>query len=304
MPFPAGRTPGLRPLSLLLTVLAAPITAQEEFADPQGRFTIPVPARWTARTVLDASVVLARDPATITVGGGRDAEPAQVVEETMAAFASYWKEFRAERHGPVTLGGQPGEFALASARSTLGAAVYIKVVALRAPAGGIITFIENLPQEGLEGLEGEVGLIESGIRFTGAAGSPPVAATPVPAPAPAPVPAPAPSATVDSAPVPAANRGFLGIGARAVEAADLRRLKVTRQAGAIVTQLYPGGPAEAAGILPGDLIVEAGGVAIETPDELIAVVVRHRAGDVLSLQVSREGQIGIVRVRLGRPPEE
>ncbi|MFN8646783.1 MAG: PDZ domain-containing protein [Gemmatimonadales bacterium] len=294
MPIRSSRAPWLSLLLLFPPVASAPVAAQETFADPLGRFTVPVPARWTARSVLDAAVVLTRDPATITVGAGRDADPATVVEETMANFASYWGAFRAEGHGPVTLGGQPGEFALASARSTLGAAVYIKVVALRAPAGGIITFIENLPQEGLDGLEAEVGLIESGIRFSGSPGNPPVAAAPAPTPAPAPEPAPGPPAT----------KGFLGIGARPVEAADLRRLKVTRRVGAIVTQLYPGGPAESAGILAGDLILGAEGAAIETPEALIALVGRHQAGDLLTLQVFREGQVGIVRVRLGRPPEE
>ncbi len=300
MPIRSGRAPW--PFLLLLLALAGsvPVAAQETFPDPLGRFTVPVPAGWTARSVLDAAVVLAREPATITVGAGRDADPATVVEETMATFASYWGAFRAEGHGPVTLGGQPGEFALASARSTLGAAVYIKVVALRAPTGGIITFIENLPQEGLDGLEAEVGLIESGIRFSGTPGNPPVAAAPAPIPAPNPAPAPA----AEPAPEAPATKGFLGIGARPVEAADLRRLKVTRRVGAIVTQLYPGGPAEAAGILAGDLILGAEGAAIATPEELIALVGRHQAGDLLTLQVFREGQVGIVRVRLGRPPEE
>lgn len=306
MPFRSGRVPWLT-LLLALPATSAPLAAQEPFADPQGRFTVPVPARWTARTVLDAAVVLTREPATITVGAGRDAEPATVVEETMATFAGYWGEFRAERQGPVTLGGQPGAFARASARSTLGVAVYLKVVALRAPAGGVITFIENLPQEGLDGLEAEVGLIESGIRFTGAPGGPPVAASPAPTPAPAPVPLPGPEPAPGPPlvePAPVASRGFLGIGARPVETADLRRLKITQPHGAVVTQTYPGGPAETAGIRAGDLVVGADGTAITTPAELIALVGRHHAGDLLSLQVLREGQVGIVRVRLGRPPEE
>jgi putative serine protease PepD len=59
--------------------------------------------------------------------------------------------------------------------------------------------------------------------------------------------------------------------------------KVTTADGAIV----PGGPAQRAGIKPGDLIIEFGGKAINNPDELIVAIRARNIGDRVEVKFKR-----------------
>jgi putative serine protease PepD len=59
--------------------------------------------------------------------------------------------------------------------------------------------------------------------------------------------------------------------------------KVTTADGAIV----PGGPAQKAGIKPGDLIIEFGGKAINNPDELIVAIRARNIGDRVEVKFKR-----------------
>jgi putative serine protease PepD len=59
--------------------------------------------------------------------------------------------------------------------------------------------------------------------------------------------------------------------------------KVTTADGAIL----PGGPAQKAGIKPGDLIIEFGGKAINNPDELIVAIRARSIGDRVEVKYKR-----------------
>ena len=52
-----------------------------------------------------------------------------------------------------------------------------------------------------------------------------------------------------------------------------------------------------------DVVIGADGSPINAPEDLMVAVAKHRAGETITLQVVRQGQIGTVRVKLGRPPE-
>lgn len=61
--------------------------------------------------------------------------------------------------------------------------------------------------------------------------------------------------------------------------------------GALVIQVSPGSPAQAAGIAPGDVIVAIGGVPIATADSVAGALRGHRAGDRVTVQwVTASGQ--------------
>jgi len=84
-----------------------------------------------------------------------------------------------------------------------------------------------------------------------------------------------------------------------------RGLLVVRTAPVTLADGSKRSPAEAAGLLAGDVIVEAGGIAIEHPEELERLVERFgREGKPLPLIVRRNGQeVGLeVRPVLGRDP--
>jgi serine protease Do len=76
------------------------------------------------------------------------------------------------------------------------------------------------------------------------------------------------------------------------------------QKGAIVSDLVPGGPSARGGLSPGDVIVSVNGVSIKTSTELTREVAKAKPGDVLRLDVIREGKHRTVEVRSGIRPSE
>jgi hypothetical protein len=84
--------------------------------------------------------------------------------------------------------------------------------------------------------------------------------------------------------------GFLGVAV--TEAPD----------GVVVTELAPGSPAEQAGIVPGDLILQVDGAEIEVTDDLVDAIQDAGAGTTVAVTVGRgEGRITF-QVTLSAPP--
>lgn len=95
---------------------------------------------------------------------------------------------------------------------------------------------------------------------------------------------------------PTSERGWLGV-----------RLSVTEpgQAGVRVERVVPGSPADAAGMLPGDVLMRIGTQAVNHPDDVLAVVGGLGAGVRVALAVQRRGQDRLLKVHLaGRPSDD
>jgi S1-C subfamily serine protease len=75
--------------------------------------------------------------------------------------------------------------------------------------------------------------------------------------------------------------------------------------GVKVGSVAPGGPAEAAGLLPGDLIVEADGAAVREPvDFLTAIVTKpHKPGSEMALKLRRGDETREARLKLAENEE-
>ncbi|QTT77971.1 trypsin-like peptidase domain-containing protein [Streptomyces mobaraensis NBRC 13819 = DSM 40847] len=65
------------------------------------------------------------------------------------------------------------------------------------------------------------------------------------------------------------------------------------------TPVTPGGPADKAGIAPGDVIKKVDDVPVRSGQELIVKIRSHRPGDRLTLTVERDGKERTVRMTLG-----
>jgi serine protease Do len=74
------------------------------------------------------------------------------------------------------------------------------------------------------------------------------------------------------------------------------------QKGAIVAQLTPGGPAAKGGLLPGDIVISVNGAAVETSTALTREVARGRAGEVLRMEIIRDGKKRFIDIRSGVRP--
>jgi serine protease DegQ len=98
------------------------------------------------------------------------------------------------------------------------------------------------------------------------------------------------------------RRGYLGVGAYPAQLpAQLAQLAGGATRGALVASVEDGGPAAAAGVLVGDILVELDGVAIAGPDGLRAAL-GDRPGKAVTLVVLRGGARQELPVTIGSKP--
>jgi serine protease Do len=100
------------------------------------------------------------------------------------------------------------------------------------------------------------------------------------------------------------ERGYIGATIQnfSTEMAEAQGLGAQR--GAIVADVVAGGPSSRAGVRVGDVVVGVNGQSVKNSSDLTRQVARVRAGDVLRLDVIREGQRRVVEVRTGVRPSE
>ena len=98
-------------------------------------------------------------------------------------------------------------------------------------------------------------------------------------------------------------RPYLGVGSQPVTQQVAESLGLTRPEGVLVRTISEGSPAARAGLRIGDVIVSANGVPVNDPGALNFQIATQRPGDVLPLQIRREGRFETIRPRLEAPRE-
>ena len=73
--------------------------------------------------------------------------------------------------------------------------------------------------------------------------------------------------------------------------------------GALVQSVVQGRPADLAGVLAGDIIVEANGKTIATHEELVNIVLNCMIGDTLKIKVYRDGEYIDLTIQIGNKTE-
>lgn len=68
------------------------------------------------------------------------------------------------------------------------------------------------------------------------------------------------------------------------------------------TTVISGGPADKAGVKPGDIITQVDGTAINQTTSLVSLLDKHKVGDSVSLTIVRSGKTITVNVTLGSAP--
>jgi S1-C subfamily serine protease len=97
---------------------------------------------------------------------------------------------------------------------------------------------------------------------------------------------------------------FLGITPQAITPEIAERLDLGTEEGVIVQEVVGGGPADDAGIEPGDVIVSLGGEPVRTVEEFLADLRGFDPGDDVPVEVLRDGDRRSVDVTLAERPEE
>jgi len=97
-------------------------------------------------------------------------------------------------------------------------------------------------------------------------------------------------------------RPWLGVSGLTVtrEVASYYGLPIDR--GVLVTRVIPGSPADNAGVVPGDIVLEFAGKTTNSIEELMKEIQKGKAGEKVNLQILRNSKRWIVEAVLERTP--
>jgi len=98
------------------------------------------------------------------------------------------------------------------------------------------------------------------------------------------------------------ERGWLGVVFDELTPDLAKRLEVPGPSGVLVKDVLPGQPAAAAGLQPGDVIVEWNGEKVAVREELQQMVARTPIGSKVAVVVVRDGQRTNLEVTVARRP--
>jgi serine protease Do len=100
------------------------------------------------------------------------------------------------------------------------------------------------------------------------------------------------------------ERGLIGVTIQEVNQALADSFKLSRPRGALVSQVTEGGPADDAGLKPGDVILAVDGKEIERSDELPAIIAGIKPGKQATLTVWRDKSQRDMKIKVGELPDE
>jgi S1-C subfamily serine protease len=95
------------------------------------------------------------------------------------------------------------------------------------------------------------------------------------------------------------TRGFLGIAGQAVELPERQRAGSSQERALLIVATTAGSPAEAAGVLVGDILLQFDGSPVQSTDDLLDLLAADRAGRTVSLALLRGGAPLSVQVTVG-----
>jgi S1-C subfamily serine protease len=98
------------------------------------------------------------------------------------------------------------------------------------------------------------------------------------------------------------KRGFLGLAGQPVTLPEGQRGAAGRVQGLLVVGVSDNSPASAAGVLVGDIVVAFDGHAVESPEELLDLLLGDRVGRAVPLTIARGGATMELTITVGERP--
>jgi S1-C subfamily serine protease len=113
------------------------------------------------------------------------------------------------------------------------------------------------------------------------------------------------------------ERAYLGVFTQEITPELARRFDLASDDGVLIARVEPGTPAADAGlrggdreefvdgqsyVLGGDIVTAVDGDAVATPEELRDLILAKRPGDVIEVEINRDGTVQTISIELGRRP--
>jgi Do/DeqQ family serine protease len=100
----------------------------------------------------------------------------------------------------------------------------------------------------------------------------------------------------------AVTRGFIGVEAQEITPELVESFKLPASNGALIAGVQKGGPAERAGVKPGDVLLAVNGKAVADPQGMLNVVAALQPGSKVPLKLRREARDLELEVEIAKRP--
>ena len=101
----------------------------------------------------------------------------------------------------------------------------------------------------------------------------------------------------------AVTRGWMGVGIQPVSEELAEYYKLENKQGALVTEVFPGDPADKAGIKPRDIILSVDGRKVTDSRDLSALIAEIPVGEKIAVELMRDGKRKTVTVTIAKRQE-
>jgi S1-C subfamily serine protease len=102
------------------------------------------------------------------------------------------------------------------------------------------------------------------------------------------------------------SRAYLGVGLQPVPLTEhlKQKLNLSQNGGVIVLSVEPDGPAQAGGVLIGDIFLELNARSLEDTDDVQASLGTEKVGASVKLKVLRGGEVTALEIKVGERPRK
>jgi serine protease DegQ len=99
------------------------------------------------------------------------------------------------------------------------------------------------------------------------------------------------------------TRGWIGVEVQEITPALAESFKLGGQRGALIAGVLRGGPADKAGVKPGDVLVEVEGKSVADPTAMLNLIAALAPGAPAKMKLKRQGQDVEATINIGRRPK-
>ena len=99
------------------------------------------------------------------------------------------------------------------------------------------------------------------------------------------------------------TRGWLGVGIQDISGEVAEYYGIKEKKGVLVTEVFPGDPADLAGIKPKDVILSVNEKAVESARQLTSMIADISVGDTIRIKINRDGKAQTIDVKIAKREE-
>ena len=99
------------------------------------------------------------------------------------------------------------------------------------------------------------------------------------------------------------TRGWLGVGIQDISEEVAEYYGIKEKKGVLVTEVFPGDPADLAGIKPKDIIFSVNGKEVDSARQLTGMIADTGVGDTIQVKINRNGKTRTIDVKIAKREE-